>query len=159
MNEILQDLPKQKGTYIMVGSLQQDIAISVGILGMLNLPAGIYAYIGSAFGSGGIRARVNHHLRYSPKPHWHFDSLKPHITIHAILWQCSVDRMECEWVHRLLNLPDATAPVAGFGSSDCRSGCPAHLLFVRLCPASIAQHLQIDHLQEFMYNSEALPPS
>jgi Uri superfamily endonuclease len=159
MNDILQDLPKQKGTYIIYGTLKQDIAITVGVLGILSLPAGSYAYVGSAFGSGGIRSRVNHHLTPSAKPHWHFDSLKPYITIHAVLWQSSADRMECEWVHRLLDLPDSTAPIAGFGSSDCRNGCPAHLLSTRLCPASIAQHLQIDHLHEFMYNNEALPPS
>jgi Uri superfamily endonuclease len=159
MNEILQDLPKQKGTYIMYGSLQHDIAISVGILGMLSLPAGRYVYVGSAFGSGGIRARVNHHLIPSPKPHWHFDYLKPYITLQAVLWQSGVDRLECEWVHRLIDLPGVIVPIASFGASDCRSGCPSHLLSIRLCPASIAQHLQIDHLHEFMYNNEALPPS
>jgi Uri superfamily endonuclease len=157
MNAILQDLPKQKGTYIIYGTLQEDIALSVGVLGMLSLPAGSYVYVGSALGSGGIRARVNHHLTPSPKTHWHFDYLQPHITIQAVLWQTGPHQLECEWVHRLIDLPGVIVPTAGFGASDCRSGCPAHLLSVRLCPASIAQHLQIDHLHDFMYNNEALP--
>jgi Uri superfamily endonuclease len=159
MNHHLQLLPTHKGTYIIYGSLQQANTISVGALGKLSLPAGSCVYIGSAFGSGGIRARVNHHLRPSLKTHWHFDYIKPHITIKAVLWQTGTDRLECEWVRRLLDLPDVTAPVPGFGASDCRSSCPAHFLSTHLSPSSIAQQLQIQNLYEFMYNNEALPPT
>jgi len=159
MNHHSQHLPTQKGTYIIYGSLKQEIAISVGAMGTLSPPAGRYVYVGSAFGSGGIRARVKHHLTPSPTPHWHFDYIKPHITNQAVLWQTGTDRLECEWVRRLLDLLDATAAVAGFGASDCRSGCPAHLLSIDLSLSMIAQHLQIHQWYEFMYNNEALPPS
>ena len=37
-------------------------------------------------------------------------------------------RLECTWVKRLLALNGASAPAPGFGSSDCRNGCPAHLV-------------------------------
>ena len=37
-------------------------------------------------------------------------------------------RLECTWVKRLLALLGASAPAPGFGSSDCRNGCPAHLV-------------------------------
>ena len=158
MNNFSQDLPTQKGTYIIYGSLKQDIAISVGALGNVTLPAGSYVYIGSAFGSGGIRARINHHLTPSLRPHWHIDHLKPYLTIRAVLWQAGTDRMECEWVRQLLLLPEVGVPIAGFGASDCRSHCSAHLLSTHLSPSTIALDLQIQNLNEFMYNNEALPP-
>lgn len=151
-------LPNSKGAYIIYASLAQDVTLTIGALGKMIFFAGSYAYVGSAMGSGGIRARVNHHLTPSPRPHWHFDHLKPHLTIQAVLWQTGTDRWECEWVRQLLTLPEVTAPIAGFGASDCKSHCPAHLLFTQHTPSAIAQHLQIQNLYEFMYNNEALPP-
>jgi hypothetical protein len=36
--------------------------------------------------------------------------------------------LECGWSQALLALPGACVPAAGFGASDCCSGCPAHLV-------------------------------
>ena len=159
MNDQRQHLPTKKGTYIMYGSLKQTIAITIGALGDASLPAGDYVYVGSAFGRGGIRARVTHHLTPSPKPHWHFDYLKAYITIQAVLWHPGTQRLECEWIHRLLDMPGVVTPLVGFGASDCRRGCPAHFLYTDLSLSVIAQHLQIHQWYEFMYNNEALPPT
>ncbi len=34
---------------------------------------------------------------------------------------------ECDLLARVLDIPGASVPVPGFGSSDCRA-CPAHLV-------------------------------
>jgi Uri superfamily endonuclease len=39
------------------------------------------------------------------------------------------DATECGLIGALL-ASGASAPIPGFGASDCRSGCPAHLLRV-----------------------------
>jgi Uri superfamily endonuclease len=38
------------------------------------------------------------------------------------------ESLECVWSQALAALPGATIPVRGLGSSDCRSGCGAHLV-------------------------------
>jgi len=144
---------------MIYGSLTQSVTLWIGTLGKVSFTAGSYVYVGSAFGNGGIYARVNHHLSSSPRPHWHIDYLKPRLAIQAVLWQAGPQRMECEWVRQLLTLPGVAAPVAGFGSSDCPNHCPAHFLSTHLSPSSIALQLQIQNQYEFMYNNEALPPT
>ncbi len=37
------------------------------------LHSGVYVYVGSAMGAGGLRARVKRHLSSSKKIHWHID--------------------------------------------------------------------------------------
>ncbi|HHO76762.1 MAG TPA: DUF123 domain-containing protein [Deltaproteobacteria bacterium] len=43
--------------------LARSTMIQVGKLGSFIFPAGHYAYIGSAFGSGGLHARIQRHIR------------------------------------------------------------------------------------------------
>jgi Uri superfamily endonuclease len=49
--------------------------LSVGRLGEFDLVPGFYAYVGSAFGLGGLRARIGHHPESTAEPHWHIDYL------------------------------------------------------------------------------------
>jgi len=69
------ELPEDKGTYILIVSVAQMKRLEVGRLGVFDVVPGFYAYVGSAFGSGGIRARVGHHLESVGAPHWHIDYL------------------------------------------------------------------------------------
>jgi Uri superfamily endonuclease len=78
---------------------------------------------------GGARARVNHHLHASPRPHWHIDHLRPRVTVEEV-WVCNDrKRREHVWAKLISAMPGVTAPVPGFGSSDC--DCEAHLFFFR----------------------------
>jgi hypothetical protein len=36
--------------------------------------------------------------------------------------------LECAWSQALARLPGTRIPAPGFGSSDCRCACPAHLV-------------------------------
>ena len=56
------DLPGAKGTYVLIAFVPQTRRSEIGRLGTYDLIPGFYAYVGSSFGSGGLRARVHHHL-------------------------------------------------------------------------------------------------
>ena len=72
------------GTYALVLSCASTARIQVGRLGMMQLQRGYYVYLGSALGPGGLRARIAHHQKPSPHPHWHIDFLRPHTVIHSM---------------------------------------------------------------------------
>lgn len=118
-------LPAQPGTYLLIISLNTPLALQAGRLGHFQLAAGLYVYVGSAHGPGGLRARVGRHLRAEKSPHWHIDTLTARATVTAIWYTVSPERLECSWADRIKSTPGVTLPVKGFGSSDC--ACTAHL--------------------------------
>lgn len=115
------------GSYALLLFLPQDIRLAVGKLGTFAFPAGRYVYTGSAYGPGGISARLRHHLRCSSHPHWHIDYLRAAAQLLLVTIQPNM-KLECIWAQRLASLGQIIVP--GFGSSDCRSGCPAHLIYI-----------------------------
>ncbi len=116
------------GAYLLQFRLEEPLELDAGRLGRVLLPAGWLAYVGSAMGPGGLRRRLERHLRRDKRLHWHIDYLTTVCT--PVAWESEVgeERRECAWVRRLLALPGTTVPAPGFGSSDCREGCPAHLV-------------------------------
>jgi len=50
----------------------------------LDLLPGYYIYIGSAFGPGGVRARMLRHLRADKPKHWHIDYLREFCYSHLL---------------------------------------------------------------------------
>jgi len=106
-------------------ALAAPLALAVGRLGRVTLPAGLVRYYGSARGPGGLRARVARHLRRSGRRHhWHIDALTRRLRVTGVA--VVVGGSE----HALVEADLARgwiAVVPGFGSSDCRA-CPAHLL-------------------------------
>jgi len=69
------ELPESKGAYVLIASVAQTKRLAIGRLGEFIIIPGFYAYVGSACGHGGIRARVSHHLESITQPHWHIDYL------------------------------------------------------------------------------------
>jgi Uri superfamily endonuclease len=116
------------GTYILVLDAMKSLELTVGCLGTFNLPAGRYAYVGSARGPGGLHARLARHLGAEKRRRWHIDYLTEALPAIYVYAKQNEERQECAWVRCLLSLPDISVPVPRFGSSDCREGCPAHLL-------------------------------
>lgn len=124
----------EQGTYIVVAEASGAFRCQVGKLGWLEGNKGYYLYIGSALGTGGIQARVSHHLRISEKPHWHFDYLRPFVNPEWI-WFChSATRYEHLWSSVLAELPGAVCPLAKFGATDCR--CESHLYCFEKTPGA-----------------------
>lgn len=106
----------------------------MGRLGEFLLAEGCYVYVGSALGPGGLRARLRRHLSPAKHPYWHIDYLTRYCRPQAVRYVAGPQRLECTWV-QLLHQAGATWPIPGFGSSDCRRGCGAHLLQIPATPS------------------------
>ncbi|MFQ5660686.1 MAG: DUF123 domain-containing protein [Gammaproteobacteria bacterium] len=130
------------GTYILCLKLSSLTDITIGNLGRFNFEEGWYAYVGSAFGPGGLKARLRHHLYNRAKPRWHIDYLKVHIQMMHVWFSTDPQRLECIWARQLAKLEVSGQPVPGFGSSDCH--CPTHLFHFNkmLPPAGFLHHLR-----------------
>ena len=115
------------GTYALILRCTLTRRIRIGALGILPLQPGVYIYIGSAFGSGGLRARVSRHQRRTKPLRWHIDYLRRHTRFETALLRPH-EACEHEWAAHFSSLPEARIPLPGFGSSDCH--CPAHLIYI-----------------------------
>ena len=117
----------KSGTYALVLHATNRESIQIGRLGGLDLLPGFYVYVGSAFGPGGVRARLRHHLKRTFHPHWHIDYLRAETRLVEI-WHSHDEAIhEHVWAGAIRRLRFASTPLQGFGSSDCR--CPSHLSF------------------------------
>ena len=117
--------PQGKGTYILILRLAAPAAITVGKLGTFDFAAGWYAYTGSAFGPGGLRGRLKHHLSPVKTPHWHIDYLRQHASVESVWALAGETSLEHVWAAALARWPGAAIPVPRFGASDC--ACRSHL--------------------------------
>ncbi len=102
------------GTYALVLSCRTNARIQVGRLGTMQLQRGYYVYLGSALGSGGLRARLAHHQKLSTRPHWHIDHLRAHTRLHSVWLSYGGIRLEHEWARAIVKVKDATIPVPGY---------------------------------------------
>ena len=135
-------LPASHGAYVLSLFVSQPQQITIGRLGQFNLPAAHYCYVGSARGAGGLRARVGRHVRGDGTPRWHIDYLRAVAEVREVFYTVTDNPFECEWSQALAQLPHATIPVPHFGSSDCRSGCAAHLVgFPRRADSDRVPHI------------------
>lgn len=112
--------------------LESARKIRVGRLGSFDCPRGFYVYVGSAFGPGGLAARLRRHLRPVKRLHWHIDYLRRCSACDQIWFSLSEQRLEHPWAAVLAGLPDALMPIPKFGATDC--SCAAHLYFFRRRP-------------------------
>lgn len=136
------------GGYVLVLALRRPATIRIGRLGAFCFPAGTYLYTGSALGPGGLAARLAHHRRLNPSPHWHIDYLHSQAQLCEIWSAASAERLECTWASLLLSLPGARVVAPRFGASDCR--CPTHLIYFADEPpfATFAQRISaVSNLQ------------
>ena len=123
------EIPKSVGSYVIVGRLDKGTDIVHKRLGSYYLLPGFYCYCGSAFGPGGLRARVQRHMNTDTKKFWHFDYLKGYLDIIEVWWLAGGKNRECLTAHILEEEAGAIVPIPGFGASDCRNACKSHLLF------------------------------
>lgn len=120
------ELKSQKGTYLLIFRLKENLLIRTKSGREFNLPKGVYIYVGSAFGSGGIKARVGRHLKRNKKLHWHIDYITTSqgfepigvIPFYGKRWECKLARF----------LGKFLKTIEGFGSTDC--SCRGHLFLL-----------------------------
>ncbi len=120
------DLPAERGAYALILRLARETRLDIPTLGCPELPAGLYLYAGSAWGPGGIRARVSRHLRRGKAKVWHIDRLTEAAHVEKAI--AFPDGRECA-IADFAVAHDARVPIPRFGASDCRT-CEAHLLAV-----------------------------
>ena len=128
----IKGLTNLKGSYLFIFYLNGDLQIKTKGGKKFYLPEGVYIYVGSAFGKGGIKTRIERHLRKSKKLHWHIDYVTTHkgfrfltcIPFYGKRWECKLANFI-----RKLNI---FQPVKGFGCSDCH--CESHLFYIAKKP-------------------------
>ncbi len=151
---VVAHIPAVPGSYALLLTLGQPLRVEVGQLGAVTFAPGRYVYFGSAMGPGGLRARIRRHVQPDKLPHWHIDYLTRQVPPVIVHWQLELpgfecaggtlcpnntgdrpgppqsktDRLECTWCRHVAQYAGVAAPVHRFGSTDCRAGCPAHLL-------------------------------
>lgn len=119
--KVANHLSTATGTYALIFACTKAGPIKVGKLGLLDLRRGYYLYVGSAFGPGGMRARISHHLHPTTSPHWHIDYLKAHCRLRELWVEYSVVKSERRWAKTVSQLTDAYVPLPGFGASDVQT--------------------------------------
>lgn len=113
----------EKGTYTLLIRVEEPTTVEVGALGEVDFEDALYAYTGSAFGTGGL-SRIDRHARVASGEndarHWHVDYLlgcEPSSLVGAFV---TADDAEDEIARGIDG-----EPVEGFGASD--SPCDSHL--------------------------------
>ena len=115
------EIPALPGAYLLL--IELTIATDVKLSNKLRASPfpGRYLYAGSAYGPGGLKARIARHMRRGKVQRWHVDQLtKNGVRGEWIFLGCN----ECDLVDMNLALP---VPIVGFGSTDCKR-CRSHLL-------------------------------
>jgi len=114
--------PPSKGTYIFISRLHTAKDIRYNIKGYVHhFPRGWYAYIGSAFNSGGLKSRLNRHFYGTGNGPWNIDFFRKGVIPYNRAWVSYQDkRLEREWSSAFQLMDGITVPILNFGNSDDR---------------------------------------
>jgi len=124
----------EPGTYALILQSDSTTRVQIGRWGQLDLLPGYYIYIGSAFGPGGVRARVMRHLLTDKPKHWHIDYLQEFVIPVAAWISYETEKLEHQWARVFYNIPELT-PIQSFGCSDCK--CYSHLFHTPTKPVDV----------------------
>jgi Uri superfamily endonuclease len=117
-----------KGIYVLIIQLRTDADVTVGRLGTLHFPEGLYVYVGSA--QTALEKRIERHLRKEKQLHWHVDYLLQCSSAKVLKIFCknAGKPEECNIASKIATKGEG---VNGFGCSDCR--CKSHLFRISNC--------------------------
>ena len=111
--------PREKGIYALILRIRREVSIRLRSRSW-SIEPGIYVYIGSAGGPGGLRARILRHISRPSKRHWHIDYLTSDdgVETYAVVYTT------CSWGPRAESLVASCLhntgliAVEGFGATD-----------------------------------------
>jgi len=111
-----------RGVYVLIISVNKEIAVGIGALGKVNFEKGLYAYVGSAQKS--LEKRLERHLRKGKRKFWHIDYLLGSESVKVVkaFYKEAEKFEECKVAKKL---SEKGVPVVNFGCSDC--SCVSHL--------------------------------
>jgi Uri superfamily endonuclease len=127
------EIPTDRGTYALMLQSRVSLSLQVGALGNVAMCPGFYIYVGSAFGPGGLRARISRHIKRSKKQHWHIDYLREHADLEAVWFDSYPAIQEQAWADELSRSCGMRVAFPRFGASDC--GCESHLFYSATAPS------------------------
>jgi len=116
----------EPGTYALILYNPKKNQVQIGRWQTIEIKRGYYIYVGSAFGPGGVKARVSRHFKSDKAERWHIDYLREVTRPKCAWYSHDKKRLEHEWADVLSHLPDISS-IAGFGCSDC--SCKSHLFY------------------------------
>jgi Uri superfamily endonuclease len=114
---------RNETSYQLLIHVSQPLRCAIGRLGEFDFPAGRYVYTGSA--RRNLDARIARHVRHEKTLRWHIDFLltSPGVRVVDVIrsrsGECALNRASRG---RIL--------AVGFGASDCRADCVAHLKYL-----------------------------
>ncbi|MBN1366098.1 MAG: GIY-YIG nuclease family protein [Syntrophaceae bacterium] len=125
-------MKSKPGTYALVLRSLKNTSTQIGRRGRLRIVPGYYIYVGSAFGSGGVQARISRHCRKTKSKHWHIDYLLEEVDPIFAWYSNEPTNLEHRWA-RILSEMEEISPVKGFGCTDCK--CLSHLFVMKKKPS------------------------
>ena len=114
------------GTYAFILRNLSHRKVQIGRWRRIDIEPGYYIYVGSAFGPGGLQARISRHLRIKKTKHWHIDYLRDFMNPLGVWYSHASEHFEHRWAQTLHTM-DNMQPIQGFGCSDCK--CHSHLFW------------------------------
>lgn len=120
-------LGREKGAYLLSIRLERAVPADGLARFRAGFAPGDYVYAGSAYGPGGMAARLRRHFRKDKRLRWHVDRLT--VAADRVAALALAGGNECALVEKLLAGGAFRIAAKGFGSSDCRR-CESHLLTV-----------------------------
>ncbi|MGI9386105.1 MAG: GIY-YIG nuclease family protein, partial [Methyloligellaceae bacterium] len=121
-------LPQLSGAYVLTLAIECAFPLAIRTLPATRMRPGVYLYCGSAYGPGGLRARLARHFRAEKAPRWHIDRLTCRAAKCAALIVPGGN--ECNLADTLRSRSDLDMPIPRFGASDCRR-CESHLFCLK----------------------------
>jgi Uri superfamily endonuclease len=117
------------GVYQLGISIGKTCSILIGKRGNFTFPAGKYVYTGRA--KKNLSQRIDRHKKRNKKCFWHIDYLltDENVQLEDIAIISENSSNECNENKKLLQ-EDALIIAGGFGASDCKNNCGAHLLYL-----------------------------
>ncbi|MGQ4892793.1 MAG: GIY-YIG nuclease family protein [Candidatus Njordarchaeia archaeon] len=118
----------RKGKYILLMEVSSNVSFNFSRRKKrVYLERGLYLYVGSAMGPGGLERRLMRHRRKEKKLKWHIDYLTAQKNVSvfgAFILESSIP----EWliVEKLLEHGAFSVAIDGFGATDSKAG--SHLL-------------------------------
>ena len=111
-----------KGTYVLILNLKRDKRVIVGNSKKAELSprlfqAGYYAYVGSAFGPGGLSSRIKRHLVKDKALIWNIDFLRKESGPVEVWVSDQKNRPEKQWA-KILSDMNRGEPIENFGNTD-----------------------------------------
>ncbi|OLS30239.1 MAG: hypothetical protein ThorAB25_11340 [Candidatus Thorarchaeota archaeon AB_25] len=119
-----------KGVYVLIIQVKKPVKVQIKSLGDTEFVPSVWAYVGSAMGTGStsLKNRLRRHFRKEKTIYWHIDYLlNEDIEIEKAIWAQSERHLECDLAQSLASNNEFNAGPKGFGASDCKSGCIAHI--------------------------------